>query len=206
MSGDGTYVNAFGRRVSSTDDTIAEAFGVPLSGGSPVSVAEQAAATAFGRTTSADEALLADLEEAGYTASGARGVLSRLADGFSVDAALHGSAFMSAVQPGRVEQLVHERGAGVLRRHGRLVGEAKAPAPTNSAAVAEARDRLVSAYRTAYPSFPAWGAEKYADSAAEAVQERSIRQGWSERQVVEALDRQGATLRPPVRVRKVGRR
>jgi len=205
MSGDGTYVNAFGRRVSSTDDTIAEAFGVPLSGGSPVSVAEQAAATAFGRTTSADEALLADLEEAGYTASGARGVLSRLADGFSVDAAVH-DAFGSAVQPGRVAQLVYERGAGVLRRHGRLVEGAKAPAPTNSAAVAEARDRLVSAYRTAYPSFPAWGAEKYADSAAEAVQERSIRQGWSERQVVEALDRQGATLRPSVRVRKVGRR
>lgn len=187
-------------------EAVATAFGISRSGGSRAAssgVAEQAVATAFGRTTSADEALLADLQEAGYTAAGARGVLSRLADGFSADAAVH-DAFGSAVQPGRVAQLVYERGVGVLQRHGRIVQEVAAP--VKSGAAVEARDRLAKAYRSVYPSFPAWGAEKYADSAAEAVQERSIRQGWSEQQVAEALDRQTVALLASGVARKGGRR
>lgn len=151
-------------------------------------------ARAFGRTPPADEGLLRELEEAGYTASGARGVLQRLADGFDVETALSGT--WTGFQMGRAAPLVESRAREVLQRHGSLPSTGAAPstvAPSpGDARITAARVRVFEAHRRAWPRSDARAAEIYADAAVKVRLESAARNGWSIDQIVEALDAQAA--------------
>lgn len=184
-------------------EAVAAAFGRP----SPsVTDVDRVAAEAFGRPVAADQALERDLVECGYTPAGARWVVSWMNDFGTTEGALSGG--VSGVAAGSVPGLVAERGMAVLRRHGRVTEgtQAGTSGAGTSSAVSEAADRLSSAYRSMNPSFPRSSGETYARAATEALKERSTREGWSEQQLVEALDRQRGTVLANGRARKGGRR
>ena len=182
-------------------EAVAAAFGRP----SPsVTDLDRVAAEAFGRPVAADEALERDLVECGYTAGGARWVVSWMNDFGTAEGALSGG--VAGVAPGSLPGLVAERGMAVLRRHGRVTEGAQAgtSGAGMSSAVSEARDRLVLAYGAATPGTTRQVAERYADAAVKQWLDSGTRQGLSEQQVVEGLNKQGAAL--AARARKGGRR
>lgn len=185
------------------DEAVAGAFGRPSV---VASEADRAAASAFGRSVPGDAALLRDLEEVGLTSMGARSVARDVADGASPEWAV-GVASVFGLVPGRLPASVEAGAVQVLHRHG-FVSETTPPGASAGAQavglVAEARDRLAAAYLVASPQYGTEGATRYAEAAVKSWLETGARQGWSERQVVEALDGQRATL--VARTRKAAQR
>lgn len=173
-----------------------------LPGPHSVEAWDQAVWDAFGRQAPGEAALLRDLEECGYTSRGARNALSWINDLGVSEAGLAGG--IDGIRPGFLAEEAAGRAMAVLRRHGRLAestptGEAESAL---SPAVVRERDALAHAYWTATPSASQQTAERYAKGAVEQWQETAIRQGWSDKQVVEALRKQRDSVLAKSRTRK----
>lgn len=155
---------------------------------------DRMAGRAFGRASREEEKLLDELCKVGMTRAGARGVVSWADDGLPVEEA---AALVSGAQvlPGKVRQMVIGRAAEVLRRH-RGAGPVNArdaagsgrPVDRGSGRVAEARERLVAARRAEFASVTAEQAGVYADAVVSGLNERALREGLSEDQVLEVIE------------------
>jgi len=146
--------------------------------------------------------LLRDLQECGYTHRGAQNALMWTSDFGASEAVLAGG--IDDIRPGLVAEEVAGRAMAVLRRHGRVTESTPADGVEHglSPAIERARDALADAYWTTTPSATKGVAERYAYGALDQCQQAGIRQGWSERQVVEALRKQRDTVLASSRTRK----
>lgn len=154
--------------------------------GHKVSEAEfdQAMARRHDGSSPSGDALLRELREAGATGAGARGVVQWLDEGVSVDEAVASLGFFDA-EPGKVASLVRERAVEVLRRHrpadpgrAREAVASHRPVDRGSGRVAKARERLALVVGPGY-----------ADAFVGLANQRALREGLSEDQVLEAIER-----------------
>lgn len=176
---------------------------------------DRAVSTVLGRTPAADQSLLRDLEEAGATAAGARGVLHWLDDGVSAERAVSVGLGFFDVQPGRVAQLVEQRALEVLRRHrpdvasspsGATVSESSSssdPSAYEGGEVAAAREAIVQAalergrgyIRVASEQSRLQIAEAAAKGVVESMTDWAVRDGWTHQRLAERLQEHAAAIR-----------
>jgi hypothetical protein len=177
--------------------------------------------TAFGRTPAVDETLLRELEEAGTTAAGARGVLRWLEDGVSAEEAVSLGVSFGHVQPGKVAGLVQERALGVVRRHRPDVAAPPAGSPSGSTVsesasssssgrsayeggeVAAAREAVVQAALERDRKYVRGASEeqrrRIAESAAggvvDGMTDWAVREGWTHQHLAERLRERAEAIR-----------
>ncbi len=175
---------------------------------------DRAVSTALGRIPAADQSLLRDLEEAGATAAGARGVLHWLEYGMTAEAAVSASLGFSGVQPGRVAELVEKRALEVMHRHrsdvasspsGATVSESSSSGPSvyEGGEVSAAREAIVQAalergrsyIRVASEQSRQQIAEAAAKGVVESMTDWAVRDGWTHQRLAERLQEQAAAIR-----------
>ncbi|EWT04830.1 hypothetical protein N864_05835 [Intrasporangium chromatireducens Q5-1] len=235
---DDVIAEAFGRKPSrpagAADAAVAAAFGRETSveafdaafGAERGSVSEseldRRAGMAFGRTSHDDESLMRELQEAGASGSGARGVLTWLEGGAGVEEACrNGIETFSAVQSGKVPPLVAERAAAIVRRYrpqaaretagtsrptGARVSARESAGPAGvqeSRAVAEAREAVIEAAMERDRRFVHGAdeaarrrlAESAARGAVESLTEWAMREAWTEDELVARIRERAAAIR-----------
>jgi hypothetical protein len=216
---DAAVAAAFGR------ETSVEAFDAALGAGQGTvseSELDRRVGMAFGRTSHDDESLMRELQEAGASGAGARGVLNWLEEGVSVeDACRFGIESFSGVQNGRVPHLVAERAAAIVRRHrpevvGGTAGTSQSPAARvvsresgrpaaaqESAAVARAREEVVQAalerdrrvIHGADEAARRGFAEAAARGAVESLTDWAMREAWTEDELVARIRERASAIR-----------
>lgn len=183
------------------DRTVAE-----IRGGSEPFLSETAASSSFmesvaGIAGRSPAALEADLRAAGLTTAGARSVLRDLTDhNASPEQAVAFGVAFGMVEPDKVDSLVEARALAAIRRHLPDGGAREsAPLAGGSTAVQNARERVVEAHVAVSGYRDAAVARRmaviYADATVKSLTEWGVRDGWSERQLVERLERRAKDLR-----------